>query len=173
MSVFKAAYECGADILNDISSLDDDPKMIDYASKNNFPIILMHRILGDEANRVTDNNILETVNEYFYKKIENLKKHGISEERIIVDPGIGFGKTNEENIILIKDLDKLCEQKYTVLMALSRKRVIGYMTNTEVQNRLCGTLAANIISCQKGAKIVRVHDVLETIQALNVMKYLK
>ena len=113
------------------------------------------------------------MNAAFEEKLKLLDSHRVSREKIILDPGIGFGKSNEESIEIIKNTDKIGDGELPVLMALSRKRCIGQMTGRETKDRLAGTLAANILSVQKGAKIVRVHDLCETIDALNVMKYLQ
>ena len=99
--------------------------------------------------------------------------NGVASDKIILDPGIGFGKTREQNLSLIKAPLSICAGCYPVLMALSRKRCIGDMTGRPVEERLAGTLAANMISVQNGAKIIRVHDVSSTIDTLNVMKNLR
>ena len=140
--VFKAAYEAGAQIWNDVSFLEQSPEAIDFIARENLSYIL-------------------------------LDSHRVSREKIILDPGIGFCKSNEESIEIIKNTDKIGDGELPVLMALSRKRCIGQMTGREIKDRLAGTLAANILCVQKGAKIVRVHDLCETIDALNVMKYLQ
>lgn len=172
-SVLRAAVEAGADVLNDVSALEDDIDMADVAAELGVGVVLMHRFSGDEQSRVSSSDVVGEVSAYLEKQVEYAVNHGIDKNQIIVDPGIGFGKTFEENITLIKDTDKLCKGKYPVLMALSRKRCIGTMTDTVVEERLAGTLAANMISVQRGAKIVRVHDVKETNDVLNVMKYLQ
>ena len=118
-------------------------------------------------------SILEFRSLSFEEKLKLLDSHRVSREKIILDPGIGFGKSNEESIEIIKNTDKIGDGELPVLMALSRKRCIGQMTGREIKDRLAGTLAANILCVQKGAKIVRVHDLCETIDALNVMKYLQ
>lgn len=169
--VFKAAFEEGADILNDVSALEDDPKMPEVLNHNDCGIILMHQFKGVESERKTSLDVIKAVEDYFYGRIEYARQNGISEQRIILDPGIGFGKTYEENCALIKNGGNFFDGKYPVLMALSRKRCIGTMTkNRPVEERLAGTLAANLISVQKGAKIVRVHDVKEMVDALNVLQ---
>ena len=172
--VLKAAYEAGADIFNDISSFDydDGEKCADFVAQKGMSVILMHRFTEPEENRTTNPKIVEEVSQYLEKKVAFALAHGIPLEKIIVDPGIGFGKTFEENVLLIKNTQKLCKGKYPILMALSRKRCIGSITGRPVEERLAGTLAANMLSVQKGAVIVRVHDVAETKDALNIMKYL-
>ena len=161
--VFKAAYESGAQIWNDVSFLEQSPEAIDFIARENLSYILMH----------TGSASIEQMNAAFEEKLKLLDSHRVSREKIILDPGIGFGKSNEESIEIIKNTDKIGDGELPVLMALSRKRCIGQMTGRETKDRLAGTLAANILCVQKGAKIVRVHDLCETIDALNVMKYLQ
>ena len=96
---------------------------------------------------------------------------GLNQKKIIIDPGIGFGKNLESNVALIKNCGKLCSGRYNILMALSRKTCIGEMTNQDVDKRLSGTLAANLISVINGASILRVHDVAETIDTMKVLSY--
>lgn len=161
--VIKAAYENGADVWNDVNALSNDSKSAGFVSKNDISIILMHNGEGG----------IEKVCSALEEIAGFAKKNNIQDEKIIMDPGIGFGKTNEQCIEIIKNTDKICNGKYPVLMALSRKRCIGFMTGRETEDRLYGTLAANMISVQKGAKIIRVHDVLPAIDVLNVMKNLQ
>lgn len=172
-SVLEAAVIAGADALNDVSAMEDDKKMAETAAKLGVSVILMHRFNGNEAERITNPEVVKEVSNYLEQRVEVAQKAGIPVEKIIVDPGIGFGKTNEENLLLIKYTNQLCSKKYPVLMALSRKRCIGMMTNqNSADNRLAGTLAADLLSVQKGAIMVRVHDVRETVDSLNVLKYL-
>ena len=161
-SVFKAAFDAGADLLNDVTALEFDKEMGTTAAKTGVSVVLMHQGGGD----------YNDVNEYLRGRIKFAVDAGISKEKLILDPGIGFGKTNEESINLIKNTDKMCIEGLPLLMALSRKRCIGEMTGRDTDQRMAGTLAADMISVQRGAKIVRVHDVIETIDMLNVMKYL-
>lgn len=172
--VFKACYENGADILNDVSALEDDPQMAAVLASTDASVILMHRFLGTE-NRKSYENVTQIVSEYLLKQAEVAINHGVLAEKIIVDPGIGFGKTFEENVQLIKDCGKLCDGKFPVLMALSRKRCIGTMIEREntAEHRLTGTVTADVLSVQNGAFMIRVHDVQQAIDSLNVMKYLK
>ena len=160
--VFKASFEAGADLLNDVTALEYDQRMADYARDAKVSVVLMHQGGGD----------YNDVNKYLRSRIDFAISKGITKDKIILDPGIGFGKTNEESIALIKNTDKLCIENLPLLMALSRKRCIGEMTGRDTNDRMAGTLAADMISVQKGATLVRVHDVIETIDMLNVMKYL-
>ena len=162
-SVFKAAYEEGADILNDVTALSYDSKMLSLCKELNVPVILMHQGSGLAAD----------IAAFFKKRVDEVLTEGIEKQNIILDPGIGFGKTNEECIEIIKNTQVLTACDYPLLMALSRKRCIGQMTGRETAERLYGTLAADMISVQKGAKLIRVHDVSAAIDTLNVMKYLQ
>ena len=171
LKVFAAAFSEGADIWNDVMSLSGktsgqdcsvNDECVEFVAKSGVAVVLMHNGPGG----------LETVNNFLNQRAEYCISHGISKEKIIVDPGIGFYKTNQESIALIKNTDKICDGRYTILMALSRKRCIGEMTGKTADKRLAGTLAADMISVQKGAKIIRVHDVSEAIDTLKVMKYL-
>ena len=171
-AVIKAAFEAGADALNDVSALEDSPGIGKIVADYNKSVILMHRFNGDEATRVTNPKVTEQVSDYLLKRCDFAIQQGILSDKIIVDPGIGFGKTFEENLLLIKQVDKLCDKKYPILMALSRKRCIGQMTNQTTENRMVGTVTADILSVLKGAIIIRVHDVKAAVDSLNVMKYL-
>lgn len=169
--VMSAAINEGADILNDVSSLSSDKKMIDILQNNEISVILMHGFMQNEDKK-SSVDIVNGVSDFFYKKIEFLKENDIDLSKVILDPGIGFGKTFEENIELIKNPQRICNNEFPVLMALSRKRCIGAMTNKEVEDRLVGTISANIFSVINGAKIIRVHDVWQAIDSMNVLKYM-
>lgn len=159
--VIKEALECGADIINNVLSFDNDDSTINNIVDYGASVILMHHTGGS----------IEDICSYLKGHAQACIEKGIAAEKIITDPGIGFGKSFEENVEAIKNTNKLCALGYPVLMALSRKSSIGMMTGREVQDRLSGTVTADIISVQKGAKIIRVHDVKDAIDSLNVMKY--
>ncbi|MDY5123675.1 MAG: dihydropteroate synthase [Treponema sp.] len=168
--VMKAALEEGADIFNDVTALENDERKIQLVLENNINVILMHQFYGDESTRVTDSQVNSVVTKYLLQKADFLVGKGLNPELILLDPGIGFGKTPEENIMLIKDF---CSQqtKYKVLMALSRKRCIGTMV--ENGDKLTGTIVSDIFAVKNGASMIRVHDVKEAVASLNVMKYLQ
>lgn len=173
-SVIKAAVEAGANILNDISALEDDAEIASYCASVDIPVILMHKrgLPSNMQNNTFYNDVFNEVDSYLQKQADYAISCGIKSKRIIVDPGIGFGKDFEANLALIKNCGKLCNGRFPVLMALSRKTCIGQMTQKEeVGERLFGTLAANLISVQNGASFVRVHDVAETIDTLKVLGY--
>ncbi len=174
-SVMKAAFDEGADILNDISSFEDDPSLADFVAQTEIPVILMHkRGLPSTMQKDTSyNNIVEEVSSYLLSRADFAISKGISKDKIIVDPGIGFAKDLEGNLRLIAFCDLLCGGKYPVLMALSRKSFIGQITGREVSERLSGTIAASFYSALKGAFMIRVHDVAPCKDALAMLKSLK
>jgi len=159
--VIKAALEEGADIINNVHSFEEDSGSLKLIKEYKASLVLMHHTSGN----------LQQIADYLKEKAEFCQTFGIEKEKIIIDPGIGFGKGFEENLTAIKGSSELAALGYPLLMALSRKSCIGQMTDRPIEKRLSGTLTADIISVQKGAKIIRVHDVLEAIDSLNVMKY--
>ena len=177
--VFRAAFAAGADIWNDVTALSgavqgtsdgtaaaaNEPSIAaaEYLAKTGASVILMHTGPGK----------VDEVSDFLGQRVVFCLSNGLASDKIIVDPGIGFGKTTDQNLALIKEPTALCGNRYPVLMALSRKRCIGDMTGRNTEDRLAGTLAADIISVQKGAKIIRVHDVSAAIDTLNVMKFLR
>lgn len=174
-AVMKACLDAGADILNDVSALEDDERLVSLAAQTSIPVILMHkRGIPSEMQKSTDyGDIFREVDSYLSSRADYAARNGISESKIIVDPGIGFGKSLEGNVLLIKKCGQLCGGKYPVLMALSRKTCIGQMTGRDASDRLFGTVAANLISVQNGASLVRVHDVASCRDSLAVLKSLR
>ena len=164
-AVMKAAYENGADVLNDVSALEFDSKMADFISSTELSVILMFWKAGG----------IKEAKKYLKERVLFAKKSGIKKEKIILDPGIGFDKSFEENCQLIKNCGDLSFWGIPVLMALSNKRCIGAMINEneDSKKRGVGTVCANIFAVESGAKIIRVHDVKSAIDSLNVMNFLK
>ncbi len=174
LEVMQAAYDCGADILNDVSALEDDERLASFAAKTEIPVILMHKRGNPDImqNNASYSDAFAEVDSYLNSRVEFALKSGIRKDRIILDPGIGFGKNLEANIALIKNCGRLCQGEFPVLMALSRKSCIGQITGQDVENRLAGTLAADIIAVLAGAFMIRVHDVKEAVDSMNVLKSL-
>ncbi len=172
--VFKAAFDVGADILNDISSFEDSPELASFAAEKKIPVILMHKrgIPSDMQKNTEYSNVFDEVNGYLESRVKFALDAGIEKEKIIVDPGIGFGKNMEQNYELVSRCGELCGGKYMVLMALSRKRFLrdscGLSTAEEC---LIPTVAANLLSVERGASMVRVHDVAPCKESLAVLKY--
>lgn len=170
--VFKAAVEAGADILNDISALEDAPELADFCAEKKLPVILMHKRgnPGTMQKNTDYADCFSEVNDYLTRRADFALSKGIAPDKIILDPGIGFGKNAHDNFQLIRRCGELAGGKYKVLMALSRKTCIGEATDRPVEERLYGTLAADLVAVQKGAFMVRVHDVKETVDTLKVLK---
>lgn len=171
-NVFEACVQEGADILNDISALEDDSQMARYAGNEKIPVILMHKRKNpDIMQKYTEyEDVFKEVEDYLYSRIQYAVENGIDEDKIIIDPGIGFAKDLHANLVLIKNCGRLCSWKYPLMMALSRKSFLGLLTGKTVDKRLVGTVSANLYSVINGAKFVRVHDVKEAVDSLDVLK---
>ncbi len=170
--VMKAAFEEGADLLNDVSALEDDSEMGPLVAFFDAGVILMHK-KGNPQNmqeNIFYENVFDEVDSYLKSRIAYALECGIDENKIIIDPGIGFGKNLEQNKILVSRAGELCYGKYPVLMALSRKSFLGEITGRPVEERLAATIAANLISVKNGADIVRVHDIPSCRDTLLVLK---
>jgi len=171
--VAKASIENGATIINDISGLRFDEKMIDVAKKYNVPVIVMH-IKGtpkDMQKNPVYSDLMKELLEYFNERISTLNSEGL--DKIIIDPGIGFGKIREHNLTIINRLNEFKIFNLPILMGLSRKSFIGLTLNKPVEERLYGTLASNLISIMKGASIIRVHDVKPHVDLIKMFNAIK
>jgi dihydropteroate synthase len=170
--VAKVALDEGADIINDIYALRyKNKEMAKIVAKNKAAVILMHmkkNPLTMQQN-IRYNNILSDIFNFLSKQVNFALDNGIKKESIIIDPGIGFGKTVEDNLLIIKRLFEFKSLNIPVLMALSNKSFLAKVIGTEDFNeRLTATIVANIVSVINGADILRVHDVKETVKALKV-----
>ncbi len=169
--VAKLAMEEGADIVNDISSYNNDKKMIDVVKKYNSGIILMH-MQGTPKNMQKNplyKDVVSEVLEFIDKKISLSLEYGIKKESIAIDPGIGFGKNLKQNLTLLKSLDKFI-QLHPTLVGLSRKSFIGeILKEGDPKKRLAGSLGASAFAVMKGAHIIRVHDVKETSDICKIL----
>jgi dihydropteroate synthase len=173
--VAKKALIAGADIVNDISGLQFDEKMVNVVSSANAPVIIMH-IKGTPRNMQQDpyyENLLEEVVAYFQERVEFCIEHGIKNENIILDPGIGFGKRLQDNFELLRKLKKISNLGFPVLSGPSRKSFIGLTLDLPVEKRIEGTAAAVTASILNGANIVRVHDVKEMKRVAKIADNIK
>ncbi len=161
--VAEQAVNAGADIINDISGFRYDPNMISTAQKLNTPVIVMHMqgLPGNMQDNPVYENVIEDIFEFFSERILVLTEAGIKKNNIILDPGIGFGKTLEHNLVILNRLDKFAVLDLPLLIGVSRKSLIGGVLNTPVEERLEGTAASVAFSIERGTHIVRVHDVKE------------
>ena len=167
--VMAQAIAAGADIINDVRAL-QEPGALEIAAAANVPVCLMH-MQGQprtmQANPYYE-NLIEDIQAFFQQRIDACQQAGIKLENIILDPGFGFGKTLNHNYELLKRLDEFNLLGCEVLAGLSRKSMIGNLLNKPTEQRLAGSLAGALIAMQKGAKIIRVHDVAQTVDVLKV-----
>ena len=163
-----AALESGASFINDISAMETDPAMVNVALKFDCPLVLMH--MKGKPKNMQDNplykSLIKDIKNYLLERVEFAVSKGVDRKKIIIDPGIGFGKTVENNFEIINNLEQFVEVKLPVLLGASRKSFIGVTLDLPEKERMEGSIAANIIGLQKGAKIFRVHDVVETNRAM-------
>jgi len=168
--VMRAAVLAGATMINDVCAL-QSPGSMDVAAELAVPVCLMH-MLG-EPRTMQDapeyEDVVDDVCQFLQNRIDACLAAGISRARVIVDPGFGFGKTLAHNLALLRNLDRIAALGYPVLAGLSRKSMLGQILDRPVDKRLYGGLAMAILARQKGAAIIRVHDVAETVDALRVL----
>lgn len=169
--VMRQAVNAGADIINDVRAL-QEPSSLATAATLGVPVCLMH-MQGQprtmQANpQYTD--VINDIKQFFIERINECEKAGITRDKIILDPGFGFGKTLAHNYHILKYIDEFKMMGCEVLAGLSRKSMIGNLLGRDVDQRLAGSIAGALIAAQKGAKIIRVHDVTETADALNVWR---
>ncbi len=167
-AVARAALDNGAHIINDIGSLKLDSNMLPVISEKQAPIILMHNRLQINQGQVYKDIISDIVRE-IQESIELLENAGLSRNNIIIDPGIGFGKSPDENLYIIKQLSAFKSMGFPVLVGISRKSFIGRILDLEVDERLEGSLGLMAVSIMNGADIIRVHDVKESARVAQIV----
>ncbi len=168
--VAKAALGAGASIINDITALSDEG-MGELAAEEHVPVILMH-MQGTPATMQVEpkyKDVVSEVRRFLLKKAKRAEEFGIPKERIFIDPGIGFGKTLEHNLLLLRNIDKIITTGYRVLVGTSRKSFIGTITDkNEPVDRIFGTAASVALCVAAGVSIVRVHDVADMVDVVKV-----
>lgn len=165
-SIAEWAVGQGASIINDVWGLQRDPNMAGVVAACGADVIIMHNRF-DGADETVD--ILSDMDRWFETSLELAQQQGIDEGKITLDPGIGFGKTFQQNLTILANLDRLQHYGFPLLMGLSRKRFLGEILKAEVDERLFGTLSANLFSVFKGVEIIRVHDVKPHREAIDVI----
>jgi dihydropteroate synthase len=169
--VAQAAIQAGASIVNDITALSDD-RMGELAAKHDLPVVLMH-MQGTPATMQKQphyDNVVEEVLQFLLQRAEKAQQLGINKNKIFIDPGIGFGKTLEHNLLLLKHIDRFVTSGYRVLVGASRKRFLGQLTEREnPADRLFGTAAAVAHCTAAGVSILRVHDVAQMDDVIKVI----
>jgi dihydropteroate synthase len=158
------ALDQGAAIANDVWGLQRDRGMAGLVAERGAPVIIMHN--RDSADPAID--IMQDIADFFARSLDIAAKAGISPDKIVLDPGIGFGKTPEQSMTALARLGELQSFELPLLVGASRKRFISTVTPSEPHQRLGGSIAAHLLAAQNGARIIRAHDVAETVQALRV-----
>ena len=162
-SVAEAALEAGADLLNDIWGFLYDERMAELAVRYDVPVCLMHN-----RNNTEYTDFVKDVVTDLEKCLAVAEKYGVQKEKIILDPGIGFGKTYEQNLMMMNHLEDICDMGYPVLLGTSRKSMIGITLDLPVEEREEGTIATTVIGAVKGCGLIRVHNVKANVRALQM-----
>ncbi len=168
--VMRAAIAAGAGMINDVYSLRRDGAL-DAAAALGVPIVLMHMQGEPRSMQATPDydDVVADVHRFLAERIFSAEMAGIAKKKIVVDPGFGFGKTTAHNLALLARFERFADLGVPVLAGLSRKRTIGELTGRDApDDRVFGSVAAHLIAAQRGAKILRVHDVAATVDALKV-----
>ena len=163
-SVVAWALDAGAAIANDVWGLQRDPDMARLVAARGCPVVIMHN--RDQADASID--IMQDIAAFFARSLDIADQAGIARRNIVLDPGIGFGKTHEQSMTALARLEELRSFGLPLLVGASRKRFISSVTPSEPQQRLGGSIAAHLVAAKAGARIIRTHDVSETVQALRV-----
>jgi len=169
-AVARAALEAGADIVNDISGLRFDPELARLAADSGAGLVLMH-MRGEPRTmqeHIHYDDLVGEIRMELCESVEVALSAGCRRDQLVLDPGIGFGKTAEQNLVLIDELDRIGELGLPVLIGASRKSFIGKTLGLEVEDRIEATLAACVVALVRGARIFRVHDVLPARRALDM-----
>lgn len=169
-SVARAAIDAGADVVNDVAALLDDPELAPLCAERGAPVVLMHKkgVPASMQDGPWYDDCVAEVKAFLLAAADKAVAAGVARDAILLDPGIGFGKRLDDNLGLIGRLDEIAASGYPVLVGLSRKSFIGAMRGGVAEDRLPGSLAAACAARARGAVVFRVHDVAETVQALAV-----
>lgn len=174
-ATMKAALRAGAGMINDVSALTHDPESLSVAADSDCLVCLMH-MQGDPKtmqDAPVYEDVVREVYSYLESRIAACEQAGMNRNRLVIDPGVGFGKTLEHNLSLLKNIDKFASLGTPVLLGASRKRFIDALCpSVGMENRLPGSLAACIAAYDKGVRHFRVHDVAETAQALTIYRHI-
>ncbi|WP_289041792.1 dihydropteroate synthase [uncultured Aliiroseovarius sp.] len=171
--VAEAALDAGADMVNDVAAFTFDPELADLVAQRDVPVCLMHAQGRPDTmqNDPRYDDVLLDVMEFLDDRIAFATSRGIARERIVTDPGIGFGKTLEHNVTLLRNLSLLHDLGLPILLGVSRKRFIGTIGQADkAKDRMAGSLAVALHGTQQGAQILRVHDTYETRQAIRLQQ---
>jgi len=170
-STAEAALEAGARIVNDVTALRGDPRMASLVADAGCPVVLMH-MLGEPKSMQWEphyEDVTREVRDFLSQRADHAVAAGVKPENIVLDPGIGFGKTLDHNLALLRHLDVIVDLGFPVLLGASRKRFIGTITGSKgAKDRVFGTVATTVLGYERGATLFRVHDVRANREALAV-----
>jgi dihydropteroate synthase len=170
VEVARAALDSGASYVNDVTAFRHEPAMAALVAERGCDCCLMH-MLGEPRTMQDDpryDDVVDDVRAFLEQRVEFAVREGVREERIMVDPGIGFGKTLEHNLELLRRLDELVAIGRPLVVGTSRKSFLGRLTGRDVTERVHATVATTVIAFERGAQVFRVHDVAATLDALQV-----
>jgi dihydropteroate synthase len=169
-AVAEAALEAGAGLVNDVTALRADPELAAVCAARGCDVVLMHMKGSPRTMQEAPayGDVVEDIKGFLAERIDFATGAGIAEDRIWVDPGIGFGKTVEHNLELLRRLGELRDLGRPILVGTSRKSFIGRLTGRDVDERLGGTIASNVLALRAGADVLRVHDVAQVREAVRV-----
>ena len=173
--VARKAIMAGANIINDISGLSFNSAMIDLINETKVPVIIMH-MNGTPKNMQLNpryDDLISDIISFFRNQIDKARSEYIRDNQIILDPGMGFGKTVDHNFLLIQHLDKICDLGFPVLIGPSRKSFIGHTLGLPIEERIEGTAASVCAGILHGARIVRVHDVIEMKRVVTITERIR
>ncbi|OKY26429.1 MULTISPECIES: dihydropteroate synthase [Thalassotalea] len=171
--VMAEAISAGVDLINDVRALQEEG-CIDVVAKSKVPVCLMH-MQGQPRTMQTKpqyNDVVNDIMQFFVQRISTCERAGIAKDRIIVDPGFGFGKTLEQNYHLLANLAEFKRLNLPILSGTSRKSMIGNLLKRDVSQRLAGSLTTAVLAVEAGASIIRVHDVQETVDSIKILQYM-
>lgn len=174
-AVASASIGSGADMVNDTSALRDDPDLVELMARSEADLVIMHR-RGTSVDMQKDggpqyDDVVGAICDFLQERTGFAQSKGIDRSRIIVDPGIGFGKRNEHNLLIIKNLGRICDLGYPVLLGASRKRFLGsVLDQDDPKSRDLATLVTSILAAQVGVSILRVHDVHTTVNMIRILR---
>jgi len=168
-NVARRAAQAGVEVINDVWGLQADPEMARVVAETASAVVVMHNRASIDASL----DIFDDFRRFFDRSLEIAERAGVERERILLDPGIGFGKSLQQNLASIWGLNRLSEYGLPILLGLSRKSFIGKVVGASVDQRLTGTIASNMVGLMRGAAVLRVHDLAEHREALALFNALK
>lgn len=169
--VIAEADKYGANLINDIRAL-QEPGALEAAVESGLPVCIMHMQGAPVNMQISPNykNLFNQINQFFQQRIKNCIKAGILKDNLILDPGFGFGKNLEHNYQLLAQLEKFHSFNLPLLVGISRKSMLEKLVKVPPSQRVIGSITCSVIAAMKGAKIIRVHDVKENVEAMNIVK---